>query len=402
MPLRHDPLFAGLWGSQFVSLLGDQLYLVGVVWFVSVKYGVSAAGVGLGLATSVPAIALGILAGTLVDRANRVLLMLGTCLARAVLVGMLAATLAAGAPPMFILFVGIALVAAAGVPFLPAVQAFLPVFAGSRSRLVRMDAALLTAQTIVGIIGPLVAGAAGALPVAVLLIIDAVSFLFPATAIWMIWRKLRWPQDPHRKGARAPFLRATWDGITCVFGNKVLRPQFCVYPLMESATYAVMVVLPAYVVHVMHASRSTFAYLLAAWALGRVVGFNLTRFTKLLKHRGLVLSSNFLLQGLAFMGFVSVRVPPLSMLALFCVGCPAGAATVAMTTYLQEAIPDELRGRTFAVLGTLPRFVMPLGPVAIGLVSQFAGLVPTLTSVAGLFLACGCFLASRPAIRSVT
>ncbi|MGZ4439653.1 MAG: MFS transporter [Gaiellaceae bacterium] len=88
--------FRLLWGGQTVSFAGDTAFLVAIGWYVTTLTG-SAGSLGLVLALQSAALLTTLLiGGVIADRYPRRRLMIGSDLARALLVGILAALDATG------------------------------------------------------------------------------------------------------------------------------------------------------------------------------------------------------------------------------------------------------------------------------------------------------------------
>ena len=70
-PLRENPAFRRLWIGTTLSTVGSALTLFAVMLQVFLLTGSSAAVGGVGLAAALPALALGLFGGALVDSADR-------------------------------------------------------------------------------------------------------------------------------------------------------------------------------------------------------------------------------------------------------------------------------------------------------------------------------------------
>jgi MFS family permease len=236
-----------------------------------------------------------------------------------------------------------------------------------------------------------------------LLAADAVSFLASAAAVMVLRRRVVEPQRPGAGGRRSVrgLTSAVGDGLRFIFGDPVLRPQFIVYPAMESATYAIVFLLPGLVRHAFSASSWLFGLLLAANAAGRVAGAWLVGHARLKTRRGWILAGNFVAQGVAMAIFAVAPSAWEAALLLGLAGLPSGAAQVALSGYLQTEVPMEMRGRCFAAITSFSTWLMPLGPLLFGALAEWHGDRFAFAAIAVAFLAGGAFICSHRSVREV-
>jgi MFS family permease len=212
--------FRLLWGGQTVSFAGDMAFLVAIGWYVTTLTG-SAGSLGLVLALESAALLTTLLiGGVIADRYPRRRLMIGSDLARAVLVGILAALDATGRLSFTAILVLVALIGLADGFFQPAFGGIVPLVV-EQPFLASANSMLNVARQTAAIGGPalaaLVYGTAGSTTVFAL---DAASFVFSAALLWRA-RPRRLDQEPaqgpwrdlaagFRYVASVPWL---WSGI---------------------------------------------------------------------------------------------------------------------------------------------------------------------------------------------
>jgi len=176
--------FRLLWGGQTVSFAGDTAFLVAIGWYVTTLTG-SPGSLGLVLALQSAALLTTLLiGGVIADRYPRRLLMIGSDLARAGLVGVLAALDATGRLSFPAILVLVALIGLADGFFQPAFGGIVPLVV-EQPFLSSANSMLNVARQTAAIAGPALAavvyGAAGSTTVFAL---DAGSFLFSAALLW--------------------------------------------------------------------------------------------------------------------------------------------------------------------------------------------------------------------------
>ncbi len=177
--------FRLLWGGQTVSFAGDMAFLVAIGWYVTTLTG-SAGSLGVVLAIQSAALLTTLLiGGVIADRYPRRRLMIGSDLARAVLVGILAALDATGSLSFRAILVLVALIGLADGFFQPAFGGIVPLVV-EQPFLASANSMLNVARQTAAIGGPalaaLVYGTAGSTTVFAL---DAASFVFSAALLWL-------------------------------------------------------------------------------------------------------------------------------------------------------------------------------------------------------------------------
>ena len=177
--------FRLLWGGQTVSFAGDMAFLVAIGWYVTTLTG-SAGSLGIVLAIQSAALLTTLLiGGVIADRYPRRRLMIGSDLARAALVGILAALDATGSLSFTAILVLVALIGLADGFFQPAFGGIVPLVV-EQPFLASANSMLNVARQTAAIGGPalaaLVYGTAGSTTVFAL---DAASFVFSAALLWL-------------------------------------------------------------------------------------------------------------------------------------------------------------------------------------------------------------------------
>lgn len=418
---KLPPAYWRLWSGQAVSLFGDEFFKVVLLWYAGLA-GLAESG-SLGLAMALPIAIFGMFGGVIADWFPRVWVMIISDLSRAAAAALAAIMLALDPTPSFAALLAVAaLLVTLGLPFRPAVQAAMPDLVGAdRNRLVAADAWLMGMTLTVAAAGPAIAGLSFGLGMATLLAFDAASFVFSAAMIWSLRngfasaeRETRTdtptgPDAPATTATRSAgsewrgmslgtlvgtLLRRVLDGLRFAMRHPVLRPSFLTFPVMEAVLFSLSFFLPQ-LLHGRGHSVQTLGVLLTVWTVGRVCGLLAFRSGWLKLRRSLVFRINFVFQGLAVLVIASSGSLVVMGAAFLLLGLPAGAAQVAMSTYLQTEVPRELRAQAFACLSSIVTWCAPLGPVLLGLVGSAFGVTPVFAVIGAVLLAGGVFLASR-------
>ena len=406
--LANRPLTKLLLG-EFVSGIGDWLYIVAIFVVIYHDTG-SAAAVGLfGAVRMIPYIVLSIPAGLVADRFDRRLVLLCSDLLRATTMLAMAAVLAVNGP--VIVLIALAMVAASGSTFFyPAVGAYIPALAKDEAQLGPANSAWAGLGNLSFIIGPALGGvliAAGGVDLA--FILHAASFLVIAAILWTL--------PPSHAGLKATTEATPAEGETAA--TEAMEPADSAAPPAVAAAASRIPLIPitglgliqvivgfldggiqsvtiVLAVTVLNAGEEANGYLNAAIGVGGLIGAVISGVLVLRRHlRNPMLAGILLIAaGVAVLGAV-----PILGVAMIAIGISAAGSIVldvVLTTIFQRLVPDALRGRALGFLMTantvsaaagafvMPVLVVALGaPLALGL---FAGLTlaGTLVGVAML------------------
>ena len=392
---RRNRALSRLLAGEFISGIGDWLYLVAVLVVV---YAESNSAVLLGIvgaARILPYVLLSVPAGIVADRFDRRMVLLVTDVARGILMLVLVAAVLVDAPTIVI--VGISILAACFSTFFgPAIAALLPMLV-DESDLGPANSAWATLDNLAFILGPALAGillATGALEIAFLL--NAISFAVVAVVLW----RLPVPRAPdpvvhHDEASAQP--RAGW--------RELVRPLAGPF-VLDSVTSIVLgglgVLTVVIAVDVLRAGESGTGYLNAATGVGGVVAG--IAGGALLARR---LSVPLLLGGVV--GGVGLAWLALSgdlLTAMLAIGVTVGGLLlldVVNTTLIQRIVPDELRGRAMGVMQTTSAILYSLGSLLMPLIAEATSVGTVLIGSAvltALGVAAALFLSERAADAS--
>jgi MFS family permease len=379
-PLR-ERRFAQLLAGQFLSAVGDGAFLVGLVTVMVVGRGSARdLGIILGVRSLVGLLAL-VFGGVLADRVRRTRLMAATDTARAVLVAGVAFLPATA--PLWLWIAAVALIGAASGLFSPAYQAVVPELVPAESLAAGNAWKVLTSR------GALVLGPSlGALLVSTtgvrgVFLIDAASFGISLATLVGI-----------REPARAAVVRGD-PAREALAGVRAILDRPWIAWVITSGTLQVLLVLAPMTVMiplVLHARGQDAIY-------GVVVG---------LRSAGTVVATVIAARWRPRRPGLAAMCGPLTMLALLaCLVRPVPVAVILLAAFitgtgpalfivywptaLQQAIPEALRGRVFALDQLGAYTLQPVGLALAPLVVVAAGFGPVALA-AGLVLIVTTFL----------
>ena len=336
---RYRPL----WLAQVISNLGDTLHYVALVVLLFRFTGSGVTLAALALAQIAATLAVGPIAGVLVDRYDRRGVMMAADLARAALAAALAVT--HSAPLAIALAVGMA---AFGVPFGPAARALLPA-------LVEEDA-LLAANTVGWSTEQatqiLAAAGAGGLLLAFgttpAFLFNAATFLFSAAMLARLRGRFRPARDGGKPESPGGFWADARDGLRYARRDPFIGPLLVVQGLASFATGGTAALLVVLSARHLRLQPAQFAWLLLAIGVGALVGpFLLPR---LLGADPRLLFWPYVWRGIGDVLLGTLTSLPIALVILVTYGIGTATGAVTYSTVLQQRVPDAMRGRVFATL----------------------------------------------------
>ncbi len=399
--LRNGPL-TRLFVGEFVSSIGDWLYLVALVVLVyqetqnAIVLGI------VGAARLLPYMLLSIPAGVIADRFDRRLVLLTSDLARAACMLVLAWIVAIGGPLWAVGAVAI-LAACFSTFFYPAIGALVPSLVRDEREFGPANSAWATLDNLAWIVGPAIAGlllATGDIVLA--FVLNAVSFTLIAAILWTL--------PSHKPGAQSPAsgAAATQPGDptsatetppddggvdTRVFLGRRIPSSIDVSALtgvvlIDLLTWftfgglGILIVVIA--TDVFHGGDAATGYLNVALGVGGTIGAIMSAALVLRPRLGQVL-----LVGAAAFGAAMVLLGiagqfAVAFLAIAVISTGNLILDVARTTIFQRVVPDAYRGRLGGVMLTTQSVAESAGTLVVPiLVTVFGfGIVMGLAGVA--------------------
>ena len=358
---RRD--FTLLWFAQLISTAGSSLTdLAAAIWVYRETESPLAVALTL-MATAVPSLVVGLLAGVYVDRHDRKRILMVTCLVQGVIVAGIAASVSFDS----ILGLYALLLLNAGVKqfFDPAHDSIIPELA-SDEELTAANAFLSIAafgSTAIGFAG------AGLLASTVDLtwafIIDAISFLVCAV---LISRMGRIPM-PEAEGdaSVAVVISNLKDGLGTLFGTAIIRSLFIVGAFMFVAFGLWNVLLLPFSIEVLGASEFEYGLQEGLTSVGFVVGSLLmARFSRLLPEPAWIVVS-MVGMGVLGIGYALSTSVPVAILFVTLSGLLQPPSSVSRSVLLQRHTPREARGRVFSAFYVMRDVIFLLGMAGAGL-----------------------------------
>ncbi|HET7703504.1 MAG TPA: MFS transporter [Candidatus Limnocylindrales bacterium] len=409
--LSNRPL-TKLLGGEFVSAIGDWLYIVGILVVIYRETADPALLGVFGALRTLPYVFLSIPAGVVADRFDRRQILLLTDLARGACMLGMAVLVATDGPVVAI--IGLSILAACfSTFFYPAIGAYLPSLVGDERQLGPANSAWSSLDNIGFIVGPALGGllvATGGVTFAFL--INALTFVVIAVVLWTL--------PPSRAGAgpsgavtppvtatdatgsTAGPLEAASSAATGPEPSGPVDPRPTVRPLVRPlagigllhfAGYAIAGGIPVLTVllatETLRAGEAATGLLNTAIGIGGVTGAVVSGALVLRRRLAPALAMGVLAMaaGMALLGASGVVV--WAMVAIALVSAGNLVLEVVTTTIFQRVTPDRIRGRGLGVLMTVSTLAEAIGSLALPTLVAAAGAWPALPILGAVMAVAG-------------
>jgi CRP-like cAMP-binding protein/Ca2+/Na+ antiporter len=360
---RRD--FSLLWLAQLISTAGSSLTdLAAGIWVYRETHSALAVGLTL-MATAIPSLIVGLLAGVYVDRHDRQRIMIVTCLIQAVIVGLIAFVIGLSGFALVGLYVLLLLNAGVKQFFDPAHDSLIPEMA-SDEELSAANAFLSIASfgsTAIGFAG------AGLLATTVGLqwafILDAISFVVAAGLIAAMGRyTLPIPEEDATPAVILANLRA---GVSTLFGTPILRSLFLIGSFMFVAFGLWNVLLLPFSIRVLGATEFEYGLQEGLTSVGFVIGsLFMARYAgRLPEPVWIVISLTGM--GILGIGYALSTTVPVAILIVALSGFLQPPSSVSRSVLLQRNTPREMRGRVFSAFYVMRDVIFLIGMAGAGL-----------------------------------
>ena len=393
--LANRPLTKLLLG-EFISGIGDWLYIVAIFVVIYRETG-DAALVGIfGAVRVIPYILLSVPAGLIADRFERRLVLLVSDIWRGSMMVILTFLVIFNAPVVAIAAVAIAATCGSAF-FYPAMGAYMPSLVADERQLGPANSAWSSLQNISFILGPAIGGlllAVGGVTAA--FVLNALTFIVIAFILWTLPASARVvavstvaseSADTRPGGpAYSEELAATETAQADTTPSRstpplARRPLLGLAIIQGTAGFldsGMQVLTVVIAINVLHAGEAANGYLNAAIGVGGLLGALASGVLVLRRQIGppLLIATVVFGLGLLLLGEVPVLVVALIALAIAYAG--AIVIDVVQTTIFQRVVPDELRGRWTGAFMTLSTLLGAAGAIAMPILVVNVGAAPTL------------------------
>lgn len=340
--LVHNRRYFPLWLAQLISSLGDTLHYIALVVWVYQRTGSSLVVAGTVLFEIIPVILLAPLAGVLIDRLPRKLILVGADVARAGLV--LALLLATEQWQVYVI---VALLASAGIFFNPAVNATLPTLLDEKDLLAANSISWSTGRFVQIIGSALAAGMIATVGAEAAFVFNAATFLVSALLLFQL--PIPAGQNVATRGWHG-FITDARDGLRFARHDRFVSRLMVIQVLASlsvGATSALLVVLAQ---EHYQLAPSGFGSFILAIGMGALLGpFLLALLTNDVRQPRWLFGP-YIIRGFCDILLAINVVVPIAWMLLFVYGLNTSSGMVTYQTWVQRRVPDAVRGRVFTWL----------------------------------------------------
>ena len=397
---RRD--FRVFWIGFLTSMSGSWMQVFAVGWLVvqlAEREGAperAALYLGLvGFSRVVPGLVVGLVAGAVVDRADRraVLVVEETCsLAVAVVLALL--TISGEINLGWVMLLSVIGATATSFEVLTR-QAILPGLAGP-DLLVSAVGLNGAAVNLSALLGPLIGGLLlGPLGIGGLMLVNASTFLVALVALALI------PAQPSPATGPSPgMLASIGEGLSFVRETPFVRWQLLLFTTGVVLGTPYQELLPAFVNDTLHAGSLELSWLAAAASVGGLAATVVAASPRAVRRRGRAFILSSLAAGVVLFLFGAQRSVALSLVLMVAVGFTNISVAVLSMMITQLTTPGHLRARVISVQVLLVNAGGPLGALMLGALGTAIGIhVALAAGGAALALVSIFVLARAPALR---
>lgn len=414
----RNPSFRLLWAGEALASFSEQLFIVCLTLLV---LDIAGPGSMLGLvlaAAAVPRAVLLLGGGLLADRLDPARVVVITTWLRTAVLGLLAALVVLGPPPLITIAVLAAVLGVLDAAYYPASLVLLPQVVAPAG-LVRANALVQGAESAGDLFGPgLAAGLIAAFGVGGGLSTVACLYASAAVVLTALLRRVstnrHTPRTVPTHDSRpvnvtavhtsAPETDRGWralrEGLRFAWAAPVVRTMLIVLAVLNVAVIGPILVGGAVLSEQRLGGAEALGTIFIGFGAGSLLGL-VAAGARPPTRRGLVLVATTAVIGagtVAF-GFVDDRLSAIAVAATIGVG--EAYLGVVMVAWLQELVPEQLRGR---VMSLVVLSVIAFDPLSYALAGALlpAGVTALFAVSGGLVLLCAAAMAITPKVRSLT
>jgi hypothetical protein len=380
VPLRHKQ-FRLLWTGMSASLIGDGMLLVALAWYVYDQFGVPSAMSAVGVALSLPQVVTLLLGGVISDRFDPRRVMLVSDLARALVMGALAALALTGTLTSLWMMLALIVVFGGAAGFFgPSFDTLVPklvpeedqIAANALDQFVRPAAAQIFGPMLGGLVIALV-GAPWAFAV------NSATFLFSVGFLLAMRRSVSTLAADEEDEPSETLWQEMREGISYV------RKHVWLWGTFLSATFTYLlfigpteVLLPYVVKHELHGSATALSLVLTSGGIGAIAAALTVGWIGIPRRFFTYIYGTWAIATLAVAGYGAATATWQLAVACVLVNGLEAAGTVAWASAKQRLVPGHMLGRVSSVDWFVSTALLPLSYALASPVASWIGVRETL------------------------
>lgn len=347
MILRTSPNFRSLWLGQSVSVIGDGMQRIALLWWAHHVGGTSLVTL-VALCTVIPVVLCSPLGGSLADRFDRRTLLLSADLSRLAVTAVLATLVLRGDPPIALVCALVAASAVGTAIFDPAYAAAVPTIVPTEDR-PAANGLNMANSAVGGLAGPLIGGVLiASMGVGPALVVNACTFAWSLLCIWLTTL-------PAPAGAASAGTSEGRGSLREVFRDRNIRGLVGLAAVLNMVAAPIPVLIVALAVDRFRVGAEAFGVLQVMISVGILIG----SLTAAKLAQGPLATPMFVLG--ACLGVVGLLPFAGSAAVLLVGGVAIAVANTILITTFQNTVPEETQGRVFGALGAVGEGLRPIG-----------------------------------------
>ena len=379
-----------LWQGQTVSRLGNQIFLVSLILWLTYTVNLKSLVGLLGMIAGLPTVMLSAFGGVFADRFSRKKIIIFSDIFNGILILSLAVSLHYFSENIQLIVFHIFLIsifsASTSAFFQPAISAAVPdlvpkkeIFKANTMGQFSIRFSMVVGQTI---------GAAlfQWLGLPMVALIDGITFFFSALSESFITipQKIKTVKGS-LKDQLASFKQDFKEGLQFVWQQRGLKVLVFGSVFLNFFTMAIMVLLPFYLKDTLRVEKFWFGLLTGGFAVGSFFGYTFAGFVRISPKTRAFVISIFMVTNSLLLGSLGIIKGPIAATVVFAIaGFLGGFIQVNIFSILQVTTPSEIRGRVFGFISTVSGSIAPLGMGIGGIIGDITGLpIPTLYLITG-------------------
>jgi DHA3 family macrolide efflux protein-like MFS transporter len=359
--------FGLVWWSQLLSQVADGVSKLALLWFVYSVTGSPFKTTIIGVLQTVPPILFSPLIGVSVDRFPKKAILIGSDVARAILIGVIPCLISVERFTVESLYVLVFLNGIATAMFVPTLSSSVP-FMVARPQFTAANALLQSTTSIGIIIGPALSGLGIAFSSSQdVLCINAVTYLASAACLIPI-RVVSVPAVLRTDHPIKAVVRELMDGMRYAFAHRGILLVILMASLYTFAAGAFTTLFPVFGRKLLDLGPVEIGYLWSWLGVGLLaVSMGLIRLTTWeMPQRIVAISVSSIIGGAALCGLMWTKDLVAASLLVGIIGMGLGAWTPIAWGLIQEISPAHIVGRLMAIYTAIATASSMLGMTAIG------------------------------------
>ncbi len=372
--------FLLLFLGKFISMMGDQIYIFALGWYI---LSVTKSGAKMGILLAIgllPAVIIGPFAGVIADRFNRKNIMVLMDLARFTIVLAMAGILQQGLLHLWVLYLGTAVLEICGAIFNPAASAIIPNIVEEKqySQAASMDQLIWSTCTVLGMLtGGILFGLLG---ITTIFVINAVSFLISSILEFNVHVTKHINQNPQEN---SNMLKEIAFGYSFLKSNRGLFAVYIYFAVLNFLMFPIGNIYIPYIFNVLLKSNSIqLAVVQASFFIGIIIGaIVMPKFQEKAQFRKSLITSSLIVVVIEFLA--SVTVTPVLMKALslwalviifmglsILLGMFMSSFNIQIQVIFQKKVSDDVRGRVSSLVSALISGIIPVSYMISGFMTN--------------------------------